>query len=261
MLEGAGSQDDLLGTKLLHCRSASLGKTMIISPQQQEPSFDTHRQLVHRAATALSENIRLPWLPMRWQDVCFDVLTDPIDLIESFELRYRVYSDCGYISGDDFPLGLEVDRFDDRAVHFIARRESSGEIVGYTRLLMGKPAQMEEMLDITDYRSRYGDHVCEMSRLIVYPKGQRYVGRGLRNVAFRWAEERGIACIVGISLAREEDFFTRLHFLPMDPGRRCQYFGKHFKLLVGMWLYGNYFDVARNRIYIQNLLKPPALNS
>ena len=228
---------------------------MIISPQQQELSSETHRQLAYRAVAALSENIGLPWLPMRWQDLCFDVLTDPADLVQSFRLRYRAYSDCGYISADDFPLGLEVDRFDDRAVHFIARRESSDEIVGYTRLLIGKPAQMEDMLDISDYKRRYSDRVCEMSRLIVYPKGQRYVGRGLRNMAFRWAEETGITCIVGISLEREEEFFTRLQFLPMEPRRRCQYFGKHFRLLAGKWLYGNYFDVERNRVYIQELVK------
>jgi len=192
---------------------------------------------------------------MRWQDLCFDVLTDPVDLMQAFKLRYRAYSDCGYINPGDFPLELEVDRFDDRAVHFIARREWSGEIVGYTRLLLGKPAQLEEMLDVSDYRTRYRNSICEMSRLIVYPKGQRYVGRGLRNIALRWAEAAGIACIVGISLERDEEFFARLQFLPMEPRRRCRYIGHHFRLLVGRWLYGNYFDVDRNRQYIRELLK------
>jgi hypothetical protein len=192
---------------------------------------------------------------MRWCNLCFEVVTDPADLVQSFKLRYRAYSGCGFISADDFPLGLEVDRFDERAVHFIARCESSGDIVGYTRLLIGKPAQIEDLLDIADYRYRYNDCICEMSRLIVYPKGQRYVGRGLRHTAFRWAEEAGVACIVGISLEREEDFFKRLHFLPMEPRRRCRYAGTHFRLLLGSWLYGNHFDVGRNRLYIRELVK------
>lgn len=228
---------------------------MTISPQPQERPSETHQQLVYRAAAALCNNFRLPWLPMHWQDLCFDVVTEPADLIESLKLRYRAYTGCGYICADDFPLGLEVDRFDHRAVHFVARHESSGEIVGYTRLLLGRPAQMEDMLDISDYRCRYRDSICEMSRLIVYPKGQRYVGRGLRNIAFRWAEANEIACIVGISLERDEEFFTRMQFLPMEPRRRCRYDGSHFRLLVGTRLYGNYFEVNRNQLYIRELLK------
>jgi N-acyl-L-homoserine lactone synthetase len=226
------------------------------SAEQQKLSCETHEPLICRAVAALSQNISLPWAPIHWQDLCFEVLTDRTDLLESFQLRYRAYSEYEYISAADFPRGLEVDSFDDRAIHFIARRESSRKIVGYTRLLMGNPVQMEEMLNIADYRRRYGDRICEMSRLIVYPKGQRYVGRGLRKAAFRWAEETGIACIVGISRACEEKVFTRLNILPMEPRRRCQYFGSHFKLLVGTWLYGNYFDVGRNSLYIQNLLEP-----
>ena len=115
---------------------------------------------------------------------------------------------------------------------------------------------MEDMLNICNYRYRYHDSICEMSRLIVCPKGQRYVGRGLRNVAFRWAEETGIACIVGISLERDEEFFARLRFLPMEPRRRCGYVGVQFRLLVGRWLYGNYFAVDRNQLYIRELVKP-----
>jgi hypothetical protein len=228
---------------------------MNISPQQQILSSETHRELVYRAVAALSDGVRLPWLPMHWQNLRFEVLTDPADLIQAFKLRYLAYSECGFISPDDFPLGLEVDRFDDRAVHFIARCESSGEVVGYTRLLMGKPAQMEDLLDISDYRFRYNDCICEMSRLIVYPKGQRYVGRGLRNVAFRWADEAGVACIVGISLERAEEFFKKLQFLPMEPRRRCRYTGTQFRLLIGTWLYGNHFDVDRNRLYARELVK------
>jgi hypothetical protein len=173
-------------------------------------------------------------------------------------LRYQAYRDCGFISADDFPLGLEVDRFDDRAVHFVARCESSGVVVGYTRLLMGKPAQIEELLDIDDYRSRYNDCICEMSRLIVYPRGQRYVGRGLRHVALRWAEDAGAACIVGISRESEEEFFKRLRFMPMEPRRRCRYAGSHFRFLVGTWLYGNQFDVGRNWLYTRKLVKTEA---
>jgi len=226
-----------------------------ISPQQQILSSEMHAELVYRAVAALSDRVRLPWLPMHWQNLCFEVLTDPADLIQAFKLRYRAYSECEFISPADFPLGLEVDRFDVRAVHFIARCESSGEVVGYTRLLMGKPAQMEDLLDISDYRFRYNDCICEMSRLIVYPKGQRYVGRGLRNVAFRWADEAGVACVVGISLEREEEFFKKFQFLPMEPRRRCRYTGTHFRLLVGTWLYGNHFDVERNRLYVRELVK------
>jgi N-acyl-L-homoserine lactone synthetase len=228
---------------------------MMVSPQPQNPPFGTHREQVYRACAALSNKVRLPWLPMRWQNLSFEVLTEPADLIQSFRLRFRAYADCGFISADDFPLGLEVDRFDDRAVHFIARCDFSGEVAGYTRLLTGKPSQMEDLLDISDYRLRYAERICELSRLIVYPKGQRFVGRGLRHVALRWAEEAGVTCIVGISLERQEEFFKRLRFLPMEPRRRCRYTGSHFRLLGGRWLYGNHFDVERNRLYVRELVK------
>jgi Acetyltransferase (GNAT) domain len=226
----------------------------------QEPNQNfsqTQGYLVDRAVAALSGIPRPSWLPMHWQDLCFDVVTDPETLMRSFELRYHAYSECGYISVDDFPVGLEMDRFDDRAVHFVARRESSKKLVGYTRLLMGNPVQMEDMLDISDYRRRYSDRICEMSRLIVYPIGQRYASRGLRNVAIRWAEETGIACIVGVSLERDEEAFTRRWFLPMQPRRRCLYADTYFRLLAGAWLYGNYFDVEQSRLCIRKLVSTP----
>jgi len=227
---------------------------MLASSQTQNFGSETHREFVHHAVAALSDKARLPGLPLRWQNLRFEVVTDPADLMRAFSLRYRAYSSCGFISPDDFPLGLEADRFDDRAVHFIARSDFSEELVGYTRLIMGKPLQLEDLLDISDYRSRFNDRICEISRLMVYPKGQRFVCRGLRHVAFRWAEAAAVACVVGISLAQQEEFFKRLHLMPMEPSRRCLYTGTHFRLLVGRTLYGNHFEIQQNRLYVRDLL-------
>ncbi len=230
----------------------------------REPASEralAHRRLIDLAASALSHNVRPSWLALRWQELRFDVPRNQGELMEALRLRHSAYSACGFIDPADFPLDMEVDVFDQRAVHFLARREAEGTLVGYTRLLLGQPLQLEDMVDIGDYRRAHGDALCEMSRLIVFPAGQRYVGRGLRHAAFHWAEQSDISMIVGISLERDEEMFTRMRFLPMVPRRRYRYAGEHFRGLVGTWLYGNCFDLAANRAHIRELLEEPGDDS
>lgn len=194
------------------------------------------------------------FLPFSRAGACFDMITDSHELVRAFGLRYKAYIDCNYISLEDYPLGWEFDDYDDLSVHFVARDLDTAELVGYVRLILDvhRRLQIDKILKIPDYRQN--GTIAEMSRLISYPRGRPKISAGLRYAAFRWAQLAGIETIVGVSLEREKGRFDRMRFLPMEPYRRCQYTGDHFRPLRMEWLYGNVFDLKANGDYITSLL-------
>lgn len=215
---------------------------------------DEQKLQIQRALAAL-KGIRRPHeLPLSWKGIRFDAVADADEMKRVFVLRFQSYTECGFIRAEDFPLGMEVDEFDVNAVHFVAEDPELKCLVGYVRLVLGSSLQLEKMLSIDDYRSKFMNRICEMSRLIVRPPSRRYVSRGVRYVAHRWAERLEIERIVGISLDRDKEAFDRRLFLPMNPPRGCVYEGTHFRPLVGMRLYGNVFDVTQNQKHTKSLL-------
>jgi N-acyl amino acid synthase of PEP-CTERM/exosortase system len=57
-------------------------------------------------------------------------------LVESFKLRYRVFClDKGFLPPDAYPDGIEVDAYDDRAMHFVAL-DPAERVVGTARLIV-----------------------------------------------------------------------------------------------------------------------------
>ena len=120
-------------------------------------------------------NIKYPiqpdFLPFKDGVYFFDIVTDTATLLEAFRLRFLAYSDApvGYIKPEqfeNFPLGIEFDKYDGAAFHFYARSIETGRLCGNLRYIEDTPLglQIDENLDISAYRGRY--RLCEMSRMI-----------------------------------------------------------------------------------------------
>ena len=155
----------------------------------------------------------------------FDVVTEPSTLLEVFRLRFLAYThpDVGYIRPENFgnfPLGVEFDKYDVAGIHFFARNPANGQLCGNLRMIEDTPLglQADENMDLFDYRSRY--RICEMSRMISYPRGQSEMNKVLIENFKRFARQMGIQKIVGSSRVEQEDFFTRkVGMVPMEPRR------------------------------------------
>jgi N-acyl-L-homoserine lactone synthetase len=63
------------------------------------------------------------------------VVKDKKELEEVFRIRLEVYSEMGYVKKEDYPSGLEIDKFDDNAVHFIVFDEKNGRYAATDRLV------------------------------------------------------------------------------------------------------------------------------
>ena len=58
------------------------------------------------------------------------------EVLEAQRLRFRVFSEA-YGASFTGPLGLDRDRFDKHCLHLVVRDTTTGELVGYTRILTG----------------------------------------------------------------------------------------------------------------------------
>lgn len=109
-------------------------------------------------------------------------------LNEAFALRFQVYCvERRFLNADDHPDGLEVDGFDDTALHCMAY-DGASRLAGYVRLIRGRPgralpwqAHCAELLPgvvLPDPAS-----CAEVSRLMVRPEFRRRRGDLLAGVA------------------------------------------------------------------------------
>ena len=109
------------------------------------------------------------------------VLADTLESKEiHYNLRYQVYCDeLGYEDKRQFPLQMEIDDWDDRAVHFIVRNKHSGLWLGAMRIVyhneLGFPFEgkcaSQQPLTLNDYRDS-----VEISRLCVVKEARRFAG-------------------------------------------------------------------------------------
>ncbi len=91
-----------------------------------------------------------------------------------FRLRYDVYvEECRYIDSDDYPDGLEHDKYDSQAQHFAAI-DSEGDVVGAIRLILpGRhplPLEQKSSLFLNPRKICPQLRFAEISRLIVSEK-------------------------------------------------------------------------------------------
>ena len=96
---------------------------------------------------------RRPWTPMHWQNLCFEVLTESCQPDSSVQVEIpRGTLNVGSLAASYFPARTLVS-IASMIARYISLRvaTSQEEVVGYTRLLMGKPALRERMLDISEW--------------------------------------------------------------------------------------------------------------
>ena len=119
----------------------------------------------------------------------------PKRLLQSHQLRYRVYCQEGRIIGfnpNDYPEELEFDRYDDRAVHSLLIHKASGHVAGTVRLILPISGNPDAKFPVENHvgdallsrqvflekgfsRSRVG----EISRLIIAPEFRMRKGENL----------------------------------------------------------------------------------
>ena len=202
--------------------------TGLIGNQLAENTTVIDSQRLREQILILSEilaSIQFPerpaFLPYQVDHYSFNIATNERELLETFKLRFIAYSppEVAYINPANFPLGLEFDIYDKVSIHFYARDIITGLLCGTSRMVEDSPLglQVEKGLNILDYRQHY--KVCEMSRMISYPRRQPVVNRNLIAIVKRIARERGIEKIVGESRLAQKNYFDRIGFVPMVPFR------------------------------------------
>ncbi len=114
----------------------------------------------------------------------FELLGSEELLRASYALRFEVYCrERGFLPADAFPDGLEIDRFDDRSLHFGAFHRDS-DIAGTVRLVRAPLAELPLAgrcrLDRALLPRDLDDNgVAEVSRLAVSANFRRRAGDGL----------------------------------------------------------------------------------
>jgi N-acyl amino acid synthase of PEP-CTERM/exosortase system len=113
------------------------------------------------------------------------------NLWRAFALRFAVYCcERAYLSAEDYPDGLEIDEYDERAAHFFSF-DDAGELVGYVRLVRTDGAARFPLQNYckTDADAKLPpDHeAMEVSRLIIrqdYRRSRSGSVPNLENVVF-----------------------------------------------------------------------------
>lgn len=100
----------------------------------------------------------------------FRMVTDKGELDEVYKLRYKVYcEEKGFESPEDHPGGVEIDKYDENSVHFIALN-ARRHIIGTARLILnsekGFPIEKNSKIE-TDISGIERSRLGEISRLAV----------------------------------------------------------------------------------------------
>jgi N-acyl-L-homoserine lactone synthetase len=107
------------------------------------------------------------------------------ELEKIFKLRYQVYCvEKGYLKSEDYPDGLEKDKFDEHSVHFVALETTNTDrLIGCVRLILfnkyGFPAELHCTLF---EKTSNPNKTIEISRLIVdkdYRSSRHFILLGL----------------------------------------------------------------------------------
>lgn len=107
-------------------------------------------------------------------------------LYETYRLRYNIYCyESNFLDPNDYPDGLETDKYDDYSAHFAAI-SSEGDIVGTIRLVLESPCgypieEHSSNLAITP-RSLINQNVIEVSRFAVSKQYQRGIEERLHSM-------------------------------------------------------------------------------
>jgi N-acyl-L-homoserine lactone synthetase len=137
------------------------------------------------------------------------------DLLTAQRIRYQVYClEKGWIPPDACPDGLEWDKDDAQAVHFLATQ--NGRALGTSRLLVGGRQMLPgyNFIDVESLGLSPAD-VVEVSRVAVLRHGRSSDGRAflaLTRSMWQWSAVRSHAAWIAVT---DEALFHRLEGLKM----------------------------------------------
>lgn len=119
----------------------------------------------------------------------------PEKRLQCYRLRYEVYCREGLIPGfhaENYPEGLERDRYDERSVHCLLMHKPRGIVAGTVRIILPAPDRRETKFPIEKFAGDafYPDaiafenlpraHLGEISRLILAPEFRARKGEDRR---------------------------------------------------------------------------------
>lgn len=113
----------------------------------------------------------------------------PEKLLQAYRLRYEVYCKEGLIPGfnsENYPDGLEYDKYDEHSVHSLLMHKPSGLVAGTVRIILPNQSKIDRQFPLEKFASNsfYTEikslkslsriHLGEISRLILAPAFRNY---------------------------------------------------------------------------------------
>jgi N-acyl-L-homoserine lactone synthetase len=148
-------------------------------------------------------------------DLYFKTADTDFELQSCYRLRFQVYcKEKRWLPAGNFPDGLEIDEYDEKAVHVIALDEDF-TIVGLMRILLennyGKlpylnhPAMKGERIDLPN--------CAELTRFVITPSKYRYyVLKGIFRAAYQVSRRLGVENWIFVSEPSMIRFMDRFKF-------------------------------------------------
>ena len=189
-------------------------------------------------------------LPSVYDNALLAQLADsPTSQELAFQLRYQVYcKERGFELEDRFPLGLERDEHDARALHILVRNRSCGAPLGVSRVLLDDPCgqtclpvETHGCAAVRERLARLRDtenvHVAEISRFAVtrnighvMPRQQSvssaHVSMGVVAMIFAQSWCHDVTHWIGLLGASLPRFLRRLGIICKPIGSVIEYRGK-----------------------------------
>lgn len=148
-------------------------------------------------------------------DLYFKTAESDLELQSCYRLRFQVYcKEKRWISSKNFPDGLEIDEYDDKAVHVIAMDEDF-RVVGLMRIIQEKDFTK---LPYIDHPGMKGAEInlpnaAELSRFVVTSSRYRYyVLKGLFRAVYQTSRQLGLEHWIFVSEPSMIRFMEKFKF-------------------------------------------------
>jgi N-acyl amino acid synthase of PEP-CTERM/exosortase system len=125
-----------------------------------------------------------------------------------YRIRYQVYClEKGFEPPEKFTNAMEIDDYDQDAVHFIVKCLRTGEWIGAFRILIDQPSKlpMSKMVVLDQNEQVRGEsHIAEFSRLAILRPFQNLQGKDRQDLAADEPEVLEHMVLAGFQYARHQ---------------------------------------------------------
>lgn len=202
-------------------------------------------------------------------DLYFKTAESDLELQSCYRLRFQVYcKEKRWLSTKNYPDGLEIDEYDDRAVHVIALDEDF-QVVGLMRILRGRDYKKLPYLDHPGIRGKQINlpNVGELSRFVVTSSKYRYyVLKGIFRAIYQTSRQLGLEHWVFVSEPSMIRFMERFKFYFNPICTPAKFYGG-FTLIAtsdinsheGIWRQRNETEAIKFNTSESTILQPQAM--